>query len=268
VRRPLLAANWKMHFVAGDAARYLAAFRGGGDVPDDRDVLFAVPAPLLAEASEALAGTRFALGGQNLHWEEKGAFTGEVSGAMIAAAGATHCLVGHSERRRLFGEDDAIVARKLRAALRSGLRPVLCVGETLEERRAGRAAATVERQLDAALAELGTDALAGVEVAYEPVWAIGTGETATPQTAAEMHAAVRARLRALAGHAADRVRILYGGSVTPTNAAALLAEPDVDGALVGGASLDPLGFLGIVRSATQEPGGRPGREPGPTPPPP
>jgi triosephosphate isomerase len=222
-----------MHFVAGEAARYLAAFRAGGEVPDGRDVLFAVPAPLLVEAAQALAGTRLELAGQDLHWEEKGAFTGEVSGPMIAAAGATHCLVGHSERRRLFGEDDAVVARKVRAALRSGLRPVLCVGETLEERRAGRARATVERQLDAALQGLPADAFARIALAYEPVWAIGTGETATPETAAEMHAAVR---------------ILYGGSVTPANAGALLAEAEVDGALVGGASLDPLGFLAIVRA--------------------
>jgi triosephosphate isomerase len=237
-----------MHFVAGEAARYLAAFRAGGEVPDGRDVLFAVPAPLLVEAAQALAGTRLELAGQDLHWEEKGAFTGEVSGPMIAAAGATHCLVGHSERRRLFGEDDAVVARKIRAALRSGLRPVLCVGETLEERRAGRARATVERQLDAALQGLPADAFARIALAYEPVWAIGTGETATPETAAEMHAAVRSRLRTIAGDPADGVRILYGGSVTPANAGALLAEAEVDGALVGGASLDPLGFLAIVRA--------------------
>jgi triosephosphate isomerase len=167
---------------------------------------------------------------------------------MLAAAGATHCLVGHSERRRLFGEDDAIVGRKLRASLRNGLHPVLCVGETLEERREGSARATVERQLRVALGDLTPAEMSRVTFAYEPVWAIGTGETATPQTAAEMHAAVRTLLRAIAGEGfADTARILYGGSVTPSNVDALLAEADIDGALVGGASLDPLGFLRIAR---------------------
>jgi triosephosphate isomerase len=236
-----------MHFRAGEAARYFAAFLAPPPDLADRDALFCVPAPLLPEAARALAGTAIALGAQNIHWEDRGPFTGEVSGPMVASTGASHCLVGHSERRQLFGEDDAAVARKLRAALRNGLSPVLCVGEGLDERRAGRATAAVLGQLERALEGLDVAALETSAIAYEPVWAIGTGETATPEIAAEMHAAIRNALRRLLGDAAaGRLRILYGGSVTPENAERLLAEPEIDGALVGGASLDPLAFRRIL----------------------
>jgi triosephosphate isomerase len=246
-RRPLLAANWKMHFRAGDAARYFEEFLLQPPDLSDRDALFLVPAPLLPEAARAVAGTPLALGGLNLHWEDKGAFTGEVSGPMLAAAGASYCLVGHSERRHLFGEDDGVVARKLRAALRNGLRPLVCVGEQLAERRAGSAAATVLAQLAGALEGLEPADLERVTVAYEPVWAIGTGETATPEIAAAMHAEIREAFAGLAGaELAARLRILYGGSVTSENVDGLLNQPELDGALVGGASLQPQAFRRIV----------------------
>jgi triosephosphate isomerase len=236
-----------MHFRAGDAARYFAEFLAPPPDLADRDALFLVPAPLVPEAAGAVAGTPLAVGGQNLHWEDQGAFTGEVSGPMLAAAGASSCLVGHSERRHLFGEDDAAVARKLRAALRNGLRPLLCVGERLEERRAGRAAATVLAQLTRALEGLEPADLERVTVAYEPVWAIGTGETATPEIAAAMHAEIRGAFAGVAGRGlAASLRVLYGGSVTPENVDGLMAESEIDGALVGGASLKPKAFRRIV----------------------
>jgi triosephosphate isomerase len=236
-----------MHFTAGEAARYFEAFLSPPPDLSDRDVLFLVPAPLLPEAALAVARTPVAVGGQNVHWEDQGAFTGEVSGPMVGAAGATHCLVGHSERRHLFGEDDAAVARKLQAVLRNGLQPVLCVGERLEERRSGRAGQTVLAQLERSLGEIGAEQLERLTVAYEPVWAIGTGETATPEIAAAMHAEIRGAVESLAGPTlAASLRILYGGSVTPENIDALMAEPEIDGALVGGASLRPHAFRRIV----------------------
>ena len=236
-----------MHFRAGDAARYFETFLAQPPDLSDRDALFLVPAPLLPEAVGAVAGTPLAVGGQNLHWEDQGAFTGEVSGSMLAAAGASHCLVGHSERRHLFGEDDAVVSRKVRAALRNGLRPLLCVGERLEERRAGRASATVLAQLGRALEGLEPAGLERVTVAYEPVWAIGTGETATPEIAAAMHADIREAFSRLAGTVlAAGLRVLYGGSVAGENIDALMAQREIDGALVGGASLKPQAFRRIV----------------------
>jgi len=247
-----MAANWKMHFTAGEAARYLAEFLGRPLDLSQTDVVFFVPAPLLAEAAAALADHDAAVGAQNIHWEDRGPYTGEISGPMVAAAGASYCLVGHSERRQLFGENHAAVALKLAAILRNGLRPVLCVGERIEERRAGRARQTVVAQLRSALAERGEAELARLEIAYEPVWAIGTGETATPEIAAEMHSAIRAELGDLGGERVARaVRILYGGSVTAENAERLMNEPEIDGALVGGASLDPESFRRIVGCASR-----------------
>jgi triosephosphate isomerase len=245
--RPLLAANWKMHFRAGEAARYFESFL---TLPPDlsaRDALFFVPAALLVEAVAAAAGSGIGIGAQNIHWEDRGAFTGETSAPMVAAAGATHCLVGHSERRLLFGEDDATVARKLRAAFRNALRPVLCVGERIEERRAGRAEETVVAQVRSAVQGLERPDLERLAVAYEPVWAIGTGETATPEIAGAMHATIHAALgESVGARTASAIRILYGGSVTPANIDRLMAEPGIDGVLVGGASLDPRGFRRIV----------------------
>ncbi|HEX7241225.1 MAG TPA: triose-phosphate isomerase [Longimicrobiaceae bacterium] len=247
VRRPVLAGNWKMHKGPAEAREFFAAFLERHPARNDRTVVFFPPALSLAAAREALGGRAdVGLGVQNVHWEAKGAFTGETSAPMAADAGAAWVLVGHSERRHVFGETSAETARKVRAALDAGLVAVLCVGETLDERRAGRAEAVVREQLDAVLPTLGADEAERLVVAYEPVWAIGTGETATPQDAATMHAAVRARLREAYGEErAAATAVLYGGSVKPDNAAELLAASDVDGVLVGGASLDPAGFATI-----------------------
>ena len=240
----VIAGNWKMHMDPEETQAFFAAFPGG-DVPEACELLIFPPAVSLAVAAEAEERpARIALGVQNIHWEDRGAFTGEVSASMAASAGAAFCLVGHSERRHVFGETDEETARKVGAATAAGLTPVLCVGETLEERRAGRVDAVVLRQLDAALDAAET---AGrFLVAYEPVWAIGTGETATPRDASSAHGVLRARLVERWGDRGADVPILYGGSVKPANAAELLAAPDVDGVLVGGASLDPGSFASIA----------------------
>lgn len=236
-----------MHFRAGEVSRYFHSFLEGMPELSDRDAVFFVPAPLLPEAVEAVRGRNLAIGAQNIYWEDSGAFTGEVSGPMVTGAGASHCLVGHSERRLLFGDDAEAVVRKLKAVLRNALLPVLCVGERIEERRAGRARDTVMDQLRTALRPLAGPDFARLAVAYEPVWAIGTGETATPEIAAAMHETIRAGLRELAGQPiAESTRILYGGSVTPSNIDRLMEEPGIDGVLVGGASLKPESFRRIV----------------------
>jgi triosephosphate isomerase len=254
VSRPqLVAANWKMHKSAADVRGYFDAFAAAA--PDPRpgvEVAFFPPFPILDAVVRAARDREDAsVGGQNCHWETEGAFTGEVSAGMIAATGANRVLVGHSERRQLFGETDETCARKLRAALAAGLRPMLCVGETLEERERGSARAVVLRQLTRAADGLSREESARLSIAYEPVWAIGTGRTAAPGDAQEMHAAIRDILATLASPAtAGDAQILYGGSVKPENAGELLGQPDVDGALVGGASLDPRGFAAIVAAAS------------------
>ncbi|HUP00706.1 MAG TPA: triose-phosphate isomerase [Gemmatimonadota bacterium] len=249
-RRTVLAANWKMHKAPSDVGPYFASFRRATARLGKRlEIVFFPPAPLLAAVVEAVGG-RAAVGGQNCHWEQEGAFTGEVSAPMIAAAGADYVLVGHSERRREFGETDEQCGSKLRAALAAGLAPVLCVGESLAERQKGRQRVVVIRQLTRAASGLAPAEYGRLLIAYEPVWAIGTGHTASPADAQEMHAAIRATLNTVAGSAAAvGIPILYGGSVKPGNTAALLAEDDVDGALVGGASLDPNDFAAIVAAA-------------------
>jgi triosephosphate isomerase len=253
VSRPLVvAANWKMHKTAAEAAAYFEAFGRAAPTPlAGVEVAFFPPFPIL-EAVSRWAGARSdaSVGAQNCHWEEAGAFTGEVSPSMIAAAGALRVLVGHSERRQLFGETDETCRRKLHAALEAGLSPMLCVGETLDERERGRARTVVLQQLTRAADGLSREQQARLTVAYEPVWAIGTGRTAEPEDAQEMHAAIREILASLASPAAAReTPVLYGGSVKPGNAGSLLGQPDVDGALVGGASLDPLEFAAIVTVA-------------------
>jgi len=242
-RQLLIAANWKMNLLQADAAVWCRMLRS--DLPAGlASRLMVFPSfPLLPVVARELAGSVVAVGGQDLHPEDKGAHTGDVSGIQLADAGCTWVLCGHSERRRDHGETDGLVARKATAALRQGLTPLVCVGETREERQAGAAFAVLERQLRAALAVL----TAGFAIAYEPVWAIGTGETATPETAQEAHSFLRGILGQTPGGAG--VSILYGGSVTPENAAALRAQPDIDGFLVGGASLDPQKFLGIIRAS-------------------
>jgi triosephosphate isomerase len=250
--RPLfIAGNWKMNPGTLDAAVALAEGVKAG-VGQEATVRVAVcpPALYLQKIDEALANTPIGLGAQNLHWEPKGAFTGELSAAMLQDVGCTHVLIGHSERRHGLGETDEMVNRKLKAALAAGLIPIVCVGELLAEREGGQTEAVVGRQLDGSLAGLEPEQMAGVVLAYEPVWAIGTGKVATPEQAQEVHAFVRSRLAAAFGAAtAGRVVVQYGGSVTAENARNLLGSPDIDGALVGGASLVPENFLGIIAHA-------------------
>ncbi|HEY8369404.1 MAG TPA: triose-phosphate isomerase [Thermodesulfobacteriota bacterium] len=248
-RRPLLAGNWKLHGRLAEAAALAGAVRDAVAGTSGRDVVLCPPFTAVAEVARVLAGSPIAVGGQDCFWEPKGAFTGEVSAEMLKDAGASFVIVGHSERRQYFGETDETVARKVAAARRAGLVPILCVGERLEEREAGRTLEVVSRQVTAGLAGVSpADAEAGrLVVAYEPVWAIGTGRTATPAQAQEVHAAIRRLLAERFGAAAaSAVRIQYGGSVKPDNIDALMAEPDIDGALVGGASLDAAGFARIV----------------------
>ena len=247
-RVPLLAGNWKMHGTLTEAVQLATAVADLVRDVDQRDVLVAPPFTSLAPVAEALKGTRLLVAGQNLHWEDQGAFTGEVSGPMLRSVGCTHVIVGHSERRQLFGDSDEWVARKVRAALRSGLTPIVCVGETLQEREANETWAVIDRQLRAALYGLDAAAVGRLVLAYEPVWAIGTGKVATPEQAQEVHGSIRSLIGQLAGSGvAAAIRILYGGSVKPDNIDALMRQPDVDGALVGGASLNATDFARIVR---------------------
>jgi triosephosphate isomerase len=248
-RQKFVCGNWKMHKNVAEATALVRELAEG--LAGEARVQVAV-APVftgLSAVGAALKGTPIELAAQNVHWEPQGAFTGEVSAAMLADVGVKHVIVGHSERRQLFGETDASVRKKVGAVLQAGLRPILCVGETLAEREANQTLEVVGRQVRAGLAGIPAEVLAAVTLAYEPVWAIGTGKTATTAQAQEVHAAVRAILRQLGGAVADSIRIQYGGSVKPENAAELMSQPDVDGALVGGASLKAKDFLAIVKGA-------------------
>ncbi len=247
MRIPFIAGNWKMFKTVAEARALATAVRDGVAAMSKREVLLAPPFTALAGVFAALRGSSVLLGAQNMHGEREGAFTGEVSGPMLRDAGCTHVLVGHSERRTLFGESDEGVARKALAAWSCGLTPIVCVGETLAEREAGTTAAVVERQVERALRGLSPEQVAAGILAYEPVWAIGTGRNASPAQAQEVHRAIRALVaRSHGDAAAAAARILYGGSVKPDNIAALMAEADIDGALVGGASLDAASFLRIA----------------------
>jgi len=248
MRTPLLAANWKMFKTIGETQAFLRELGGLAAAMPGVDFVVAPPFTALAAAVEAARGTRVAIAAQNLYFERDGAFTGEVSARMIKDTGATHAIAGHSERRRLFGDTDAWVNRKLRAALNDGLTAIVCIGETLMERERGETHAVLDRQIQAGLDGVSADELAGIVVAYEPVWAIGTGKNATPAEAGDAHAHIRRRLAAwFSPTSADRCRILYGGSVKPDNIAELIGLPDVDGALVGGASLEIRTFGEIAR---------------------
>jgi len=250
VRRPLIAGNWKMHKNVEEARALVRGIREG--LPGDAaaDVLVAPPFTALAAVVEAARGSAVAVGAQNAHFETKGAFTGEISPAMLVDVGCSHVILGHSERRQLFGETDEGVARKAVASLSHGLVPIVCVGETRDEREAGQTDAVVERQIERALRELTPDQVAGLVVAYEPVWAIGTGLAATPEQAQEVHAGIRRQVSGSHGEAvAAALRILYGGSVKPDNAKVLLGQADIDGALVGGACLEAASFLAIIAAA-------------------
>jgi len=248
-RRPVLAGNWKMYKTASQAAQLVSELRQGlGDILRVRDVIVAPPFTSIPAAAEALRGSGIGLAAQNMHHETEGAFTGEVSPVMVRDVGCTHVILGHSERRQLFGETDDGVARKASAALSHGLTPIVCVGEALTEREAGRTLEVVERQTERALRELTAEQVASLLVAYEPVWAIGTGKVATPDQAQEVHAFIRGLVgRAHGSAAAEALRILYGGSVKPDNIASLMAQADIDGALVGGASLSAASFSKIVQ---------------------
>jgi triosephosphate isomerase len=249
VRRKFVCGNWKMHKTVGEAVALVGELRAGLADAAAVQVAVAPPYTALHAVAGALAGSPVELAAQDVHWEAQGAFTGAVSPAMLADVGCRHAIVGHSERRQLFGETDEGVRRKVAALFAANVLPIVCVGETLAEREAGRTLEVVERQVRAALAGLPAAALASLTVAYEPVWAIGTGKTATSGQAQEVHAAIRNILRELGGSAGDAVRIQYGGSVKPENAAELMSQPDVDGALVGGASLKAKDFIAIVKGA-------------------
>ena len=245
----VFAANWKMNQAPADAAAFLRTFAAQYSRQQDRRVLFFPPAVSLHVVVQAIRERAdLAAGVQNIHWEDKGAFTGETSGTLARAAGARHVLVGHSERRHVFGETEAETGRKVAAAVRAGLTPTICVGETLAQREAGETIATVTRQLRAAVADIEPSAVASAMVAYEPVWAIGTGKNATPADAGAVHLELRAELRAIVGERGAAVPILYGGSVNRSNVVALLAASEVSGVLVGGASLDAEQWLAILRS--------------------
>ncbi|MBN9359161.1 triosephosphate isomerase [Herbaspirillum sp. 1173] len=248
MRRKLVAGNWKMNGSLAANAALVAGIKEG--LPADAcDVAVCVPAPYLAQVQGAVAGSAVALGAQDMSAHASGAFTGEVSAAMLQEFGVQYVILGHSERRAYHGESDAAVAAKTVAALKAGLVPVVCVGETLEQREAGQTNEIVGGQLDVVLAALSVEEAARIVVAYEPVWAIGTGKTATPEMAQEVHAMLRARLGAKSAEAAAKVRVLYGGSMKPDNAEQLLAMADIDGGLIGGAALKAADFLAIIKAA-------------------
>jgi triosephosphate isomerase len=255
MRTPLVVGNWKMHGGISEARALATAVRDGLKRPRGVEVAVCPPFTALPAVAEALTGSPIAWGAQNCHWEDKGAFTGEIAPGMLVELGCRFVLLGHSERRHFFRETDEEINRKVVAALRHGLVPLLCVGETEEERRQGLTFTVVEGQLRAGWAGLGVDEIARSVLAYEPVWAIGTGVNATPAQAAEVHGYLRGLVSELASKdVAQSLRILYGGSVKPDNAAQLTQEPDIDGSLVGGASLQPQSFITIAKKSASKGG--------------
>ena len=247
MRRPVIAGNWKMFKTAAETRAFFAAFKPLVAASNHCDIVVAPPFTALAAAAESAAGSKIAISAQNMHHEKQGAFTGEVSAPMLLEAGCRYVILGHSERRQLFGETDAMIAKKLHAALEAGLIPIVCVGETLDERTSNEMESILERQFSGVCAALTPDIFSRILLAYEPVWAIGTGRTATPEMAAGAHRFLRAQAasRFSTGHA-SALRILYGGSVKPDNIRGLMAQEEIDGALVGGASLEPSSFAAIV----------------------
>ena len=247
-RKALIAANWKMYKTPAEAQAFTDVFLPlvAGHTRDEIALFPSVTS--LATVVAAVAGSNVAAGLQNMHFAEEGAYTGETSAAMLKAVGATHTLIGHSERRQYFAETDEIVNKKLHTALKHGIVPVVCIGEVLAEREAGHTAQVCKKQITGALAGITAEAAEPIVIAYEPVWAIGTGKTATPEMAAEAHQIIRAEVAKLLGdEVADNIRILYGGSVKPENACDLLCQAEIDGALVGGASLKPESFAAIIK---------------------
>jgi triosephosphate isomerase len=248
-RRPLVAGNWKMHGTQAEAAALVSGVRQGLATVQTAEVAVCPPAILIPSVAALLKGSALAWGGQNLSAHKSGAYTGEISGPMLKDYGCTYVIVGHSERRALYGENDKLVAEKFGAAQTAGLIPILCVGETLAEREANQTEAVVARQLDAVIQMHGIATLKNSVIAYEPVWAIGTGKTASPQQAQDVHAFIRGRLATHDKAVADGLRILYGGSVKGANAKELFGQADIDGGLIGGASLQAEEFLTICRAA-------------------
>ena len=247
MRIPVIAGNWKMHKTRDEARALVSAIREWSGNFTPREVVIAPPFTALAAAAEEIKGSGIVLAAQNAHWEDKGAFTGEISLPMLRDAGCGMVILGHSERRQYFGETDEMINRKVKAVLNAGLQPIICIGETLAERESGKHEATVSQQLIGGLDGLTPEDLLRIIFAYEPVWAIGTGRTASPETAQEMHGYIRRRLLEKFGENAETVRILYGGSVKPDNVDDLMQKPDIDGALVGGACLEAESFLRIIR---------------------
>jgi triosephosphate isomerase len=251
MRKKILAGNWKMNLTHTEAESYLKSFLTETREVNDVEVVLIPPFTNLLTLANGLERNQWLrLGAQNMHWERSGAFTGEISATMLRALFVKYVILGHSERRTLFRETDEILNRKVHAALEAGLRPIMCVGETLQERDADKVEAVLERQLTKGLAEISPKDFSEIVVAYEPVWAIGTGRTATPIQACDAHAAIRSVLASLTDQAtAEKIRIQYGGSVKPDNAEELMRQPGIDGALVGGACLDPRSFAQIIRAA-------------------
>lgn len=248
MRKKIIAANWKMYKTPAESRAFMDAF-----VPLVKDhtrdeIVICPPFVDIAAVADAAKGTKIKVGGQNLYWEKEGAYTGEISGAMLIGAGCEYVIIGHSERRQYFGETDDTVNRRLEVALEAGLSVILCVGEVIEEREAGLTEDVLRRQCNRAFRGIGNKKAAKMSIAYEPVWAIGTGKTATPEIAEEAHLVIRGETEAMFGKEfAGQLRILYGGSVKPENATSLMTQPDIDGALVGGASLKPDSFAKIVK---------------------
>lgn len=250
-RKYLVAGNWKMHGSLQMTNELLSGVLSGVADMQDIDVLVCPSFPYLVKAADVISDSRVLLGAQNVSEQAQGAFTGEVSTSMLQDIGCKYVLVGHSERREIYGETDELIAKKFAVAIEQNLIPVLCIGETLQERQNGATEQIIEQQLDAVLNESGVQSFAKAVIAYEPVWAIGTGETATPEQAQEVHAFIRGKLNALDASVASAVQILYGGSVKPDNAETLFSQQDIDGGLIGGASLKAQDFVAICQAASQ-----------------
>ncbi len=249
MRQPMVAGNWKMNGSSDSVKELIAGIKDGMGSVNNAEVVVCPPAVYIARVSGATDGTSIKVGSQNICDQDGGAFTGEISGAMLKDVGCEYAIIGHSERRALYGESDELIAQRFAAARRNGVKPIFCIGETLEERESGVTNDVCARQIDAVIALEGVEALADGVIAYEPVWAIGTGKTASPEQAQEVHAFIRGKIAGLNSDVAEGLQILYGGSMNPGNAAELLAQPDIDGGLIGGASLKADDFLAICKAA-------------------
>ena len=248
-RRVIVAGNWKMNKTASEGRELVEKLKGEIAGLEEAEIVVCPPFTTIGAVVEAAAGSPIGVGAQNIHWAASGAFTGEISADMLKSSGVTYVIIGHSERRQYFGETNATVNSRLKAALAAGLTPIVCVGESLAERESGRTEAVLASQVKEGFAGIDAKDASGIVVAYEPVWAIGTGKTATPEMAQAAHAFIRGELRALFGNTADEMRIQYGGSMKPANARELVAQPDIDGGLIGGAALDAATFASLIREA-------------------